>query len=133
MTSEFSLILSALALGLSIVSLAFTTYQQYFKRPAITILLPRRVSVCYEHDGRLYLNMSVAIRNTGAQYGSITAIVGTIAQEDNRRSSNLNWVAFLRSENIAKIGEAYRPIASIEELADILVIPGRTAVTKRIQ
>jgi hypothetical protein len=133
MTSQIALVLSSLAICLSLVSLIFTAYQQYFKRPAISILLAPRVTVYYEHDGRLYLNISLSVRNKGAQYASIRGLIGSVSEKTLGTSSTFHWVAFMRSENIAKTGEAYRPIFSVDELAEILVVPARTSLAKRVQ
>lgn len=133
MSSHVSLVLSAVAICLSIVSLTFTAYQQYFKRPAVSALLPLKMSVCYEHDGRLYMSFSVLIRNKGAQYASIRALGGRVSRKSDGSFTTFHWTAFLKDENIARTGEAYRPITSVEQIAELLVVPNRTAVTKKIQ
>jgi hypothetical protein len=132
-----SVALSSVAVCLSLFSVAFTAYQQYFKRPVITVLVGQRMSAYYEHDGRLYLHITLVFRNRGAQYGTIRAVGGQISERTKKhsRSAPIKWVAFLRDQhmNLAKLGEAFRPFAATESYAEMLVVPSRTVVTKRVQ
>ena len=135
MTVNFSLALSIGAMSISLFSLGFTAYQQYFKGPRISMLIAQRMTACYEHDGRLYLHLSVIFRNKGAQYATIRLVGGQISSETQGTSSSLRWVAFLKnqSSNLSKEGEALRAFASIEAFADVIVVPSRSILTKRIQ
>ncbi|HET9284658.1 MAG TPA: hypothetical protein VFR24_22120 [Candidatus Angelobacter sp.] len=131
-----STLLSIVAVSLSIVSLIFTAYQQYFKRPSIAVLLTSQLRVCYEHDERLYLYLDVLLRNKGAQYACIRAVQGRLYEKKARsilRSTAFSWLAFMKHTNVGNLGEGYRPVTAVEELAGFLVIPGRSAITKMIQ
>ena len=128
---KISMIISCLALLFSICSLIFNYYNQYLKKPKISILLSEKIK-SFPTDGKLHFANTITFFNTGAQYGAVYKIKAQLIDSE-KNPINLEWHMFMQDKNIGKEGEQFRSHSSFESWAETLIIQGRTAVSKKIQ
>lgn len=127
------IILSSVAISISLLSLGFSSYNQYFKKPDIRIFIADVMDSWLDPDGELVFNVSVTIFNDGAQYGAISRIVGRIVSEDSAQAVPFHWRIFIEHKNVAEEGTRFIPFGTFAGWAYTLVIPARQAVAKTIQ
>jgi hypothetical protein len=127
------IILSSFAILISLISLWFSSYNQYFKKPNIRIFIADAIDSWLDPEGELVFNVSVTIFNNGAQYGAISRIHGRIISEHSDQAMPFDWRIFVEHKNVAAEGTRFIPFATFAGWAHALVIPARQAVIRTIQ
>src|ERR1041385_672213 len=124
---------SGTAIAISLISLALTSYNQYFKKPKIRILVSDQMESWFTPDNEWVFNIGVTIFNDGAQYGVISRIVGRITSEYFEKPVPFRWRMFVEHKNVDPEGASFTPFGSFAGWAYTLVIPARQAVAKTVQ
>lgn len=127
------IIISIIAITISLITLGFSSYNQYFKRPKVRILVADQMETWLTPDNEWVLNVSVAIFNDGAQYGAISRIVGRIESDRFLKPAPFRWQMFIEHKNVSEEGKDFKPFGAFAGWAYTLVIPSRQAVAKTIQ
>jgi hypothetical protein len=127
------LITSIIALTISLITLGFSSYNQYFKKPKVRILIADQMETWLTHNNELVLNVSVAIFNDGAQYGAISRIIGRIKSDHFLEAAPFRWKMFIEHKNVSEVGKNFKPFGAFAGWAYTLVIPSRQAVAKTVQ
>ena len=133
LVSLLPIVLSVLAICVSVGTVTFTAYLQYFRRPSINIFISKWLHVWLEADGALVLNGAFTFTNSGAQYGVLTNVTGILTNLTTSEQLEVFWSKFITFENAGQIGETFRPHGSFAGWANYLVVPNRQVVAKDIQ
>ena len=127
------LVLSGVAIMISLCSAAFTAYLQYFRRPSLEMIVSRQLRTWIAANEGLVINAGVTFTNSGAKYGVVTSISGELTKVGDENAMRFQWSKFISYENAAPVGEGFKPHGSFSGWADHLVIPNRQAVANTIQ
>jgi len=127
------ILLSTLAIAISLFTVAFTSYQQFFKGPSLKIVLSDRIRTWLDPRGKLVINVVVTVLNGGARYGVLTRIAGEFGARGQPTRIPIDWVMFIEHANVGEEGKRFAPHGSFAGWADQLVIPARQAISKEIQ
>ncbi len=110
--------LSTVAIVVSLVTFFFTAYEQYWKKPVLSLVPGDRVSLSY---GPGYSGISlwafVVLANQGAEDAVILGMTGTLATADGTWRSELTWQALGKYEDRAPPGQpSFAPVDWAEAL-----------------
>ncbi len=126
-------ILSILAIVISLVTLFFTTYEQYWKRPVLSLVLGDSLSLSYgsNYEG-IALWACVVLANQGAEDAVILRMDGTLARADGGWQSELTWLGFGKYQDQASPGQPFQPFFAFVDWAEALISSSRKASTNWI-
>jgi hypothetical protein len=133
MPTMLPILLSSIALFISLISLAFNSYYQYFKRPDTRLLVADELEAWLSPKGELIFNITVTIFNEGARYGAISRIVGKVRSPQNPQATRFRWRMFVDHKNVGAEGTRFTPHLAFAGWAHALVIPARQALAKHVQ
>lgn len=131
--SFLPIVMSAIAIFVSLATAALTAYLQYFRKPKLELLVSHWLRTWFGVNNKLVLNMGITISNFGARYAVVTRISGLLISISQRESTELEWSKFITYENAAPAGEQFKPHGSFAGWADYLLIPNRQAIANNIQ
>lgn len=132
MTSkEATDIIPWVAVIVSIATAAFTAYQQYFRGPRLSLLLPSRADLGYSPGYRPVLVVDIVFVNDGARYAPVISMSAQISFADQGWSRSLYWRTFVESEQVGS-EERFQPWWMFKGWATAIVVPGRQAIRKGI-
>jgi hypothetical protein len=126
------IVISSLALLMSVISLFFNYYIQYKKKPIITAELSDKLK-CFSGENKISVNNTITIFNKGAQYGAVYKMKAELFHKQSDTTTTLFWNMFVQDKNIGKTGEQFKAHTAFESWAETIVVQGRTASTKKIQ
>jgi hypothetical protein len=126
-------LLSILAIVISLASFFFTAYEQYWKRPVLSLVLGDSISLSYgpSYSG-IALWACVVLANRGAEDAVILRIDGTITKADGGWQSTLTWLGFGKYQDQAAPGQPFRPFFAFVDWAEALISSSRKAATSWI-
>jgi hypothetical protein len=124
--------LSVIALVVSVVTFFITTYEQYWKRPRLSLVLGDSISLSYgpEYSG-LALWACVVVANQGAADAVILRIEGTLTRADGWKAP-IVWIGFGKYQDQVLPGKPFEPSFAFVDWAEALVSPSRKASTSWI-
>jgi hypothetical protein len=124
--------LSVLALVFSVATFFFTAYEQYWKRPRLSLVLGDSISLSYgpEYAG-LALWACVVVANQGAADAVILRIEGALTRADGWKAP-IVWIGFGKYQAQALPGKPFEPSFAFVDWAEALVSPSRKASTSWI-
>ena len=127
------IMLSAIAIFVSLASAAFTAYLQYFRKPKLDVLVSRWLRTWIGGNDELVINAAITFTNSGAQYAVVTRVSGVLLEVAEHKQLNVQWSKFITYENAAPVGESFKPHGSFAGWADYLVVPNRQVIANNIQ
>ena len=127
-------VLSLVAIGVALLSLGVTTYQQFLKPAKLEVDLGSVIFIAYNDDARDSINAQLAISliNTGARAAIATKMIGAIELRDGGWRTSLTWHSFYRAVDAGEPGKAIRPWFSFIGYAGPLVAASRDANTTEV-
>jgi hypothetical protein len=126
------IVLSVIATLIALVTAGLTSYHQYFKQAQIILLPSGRMGAWRSPDMQLVFTVPMVLANAGAKYGVVHRISGTITMPDGF-TSDFQWRMFTESKSIGEEGREFKPHDAFVGWAETVVIPARSAISKRIQ
>ena len=124
-------VLSALAVLISLISLGVTSYNEYLKKPRLTVSPGENLKLFHGPKGEVAATLSCSFLNTGARYGTIYKM--NVILRRGSQSASLDWRYFVEMKNVSPEGTRFTPFDIVQGFAETLVIPSRGGVAKRIQ
>lgn len=126
-------VLSILAIVISLVAFFFTAYEQYWKRPVLSLVLGDSVSLSYgpNYEG-IALWACVVLANQGAEDAVILRIDGTLTKAGGGWQSTLTWLGFGKYQDQAPPGQPFQPFFAFVDWAEALISSSRKASTNWI-
>jgi hypothetical protein len=124
-------VLSLVAIGVALLSLGVTTYQQFLKPAKLEVDLGSVIFIAYNDDARDSINAQLAISliNTGARAAIATKMLGVIERRNGDWRTSLTWHSFYRPVDAGLPGTAVQPWFSFIGYAGPLVAASRDANT----
>jgi hypothetical protein len=124
-------LLAAFAIAVSLLTAAYTGYEQYSRAPRVTIV-PSTLAWLYYYPGHEpYLNLRLAMVNDGARSAMIVGILATIKRAGGT-PCELTWRDRYEVVNLGKPGGGIKRRFDWKGQADLLLIPPRSGVTEAI-
>ena len=118
-------VLSVLAIVISMGTFFFTTYEQYWKKPVLSLVLGDSISLSYGPSYEaIALWACVVLANQGAEDAVILGIDGTLTKVGGGWQSELTWLGIGKYQDTAPAGQ---PSFTLADWADALVSPSRKA------
>jgi hypothetical protein len=125
--------LSIFAIAISLGTFFFTAYEQYWKKPVLSLVLGDRISLSYGPDyAGITLWACVVLANQGAEDAVILSIEGTLAQAGGGWRSELTWLGLGKYQDQATPGQPFQPLFAFVDWAEALVSSSRKAATNWI-
>jgi hypothetical protein len=131
--SILPIVVSTIAIFVTLANAAFTAYLQYFRRPKLQLIVSKWARTWLLADEHLAFNIAITFVNSGAQYATVTSVTGKLTNSSTGETIDIQWSKFIEFENSSKTGEAFTPHGSFAGWADYLVVPNRQAVAQTIQ
>jgi hypothetical protein len=129
MTMTLADILSIIAVVISIGAVLFTAYEQYWKKPQLSVVLGDSISLHYGYQG-IALWACVVIVNQGAEDAVILRIDGTLTRD--KWVSEIGWLGFGKYKDQAPAGKPFDPVFTFIDWAEALISPSRKASSRWI-
>lgn len=132
-TVDWKLIVSFIALAISIGTFIFNAYFQVFRKPKLTVALGDVFTLAYGQNGELQFTRPVTFFNDGARYAAIISIHGIIYSLDRpNKSTSFAWRAFVESTDIGEKGKEFKPWWVFKGWVSTIIIGGHTAENENI-
>lgn len=126
------IVISACALVVAFSSAAVTAYFQYFRRPRLSIVVNGEMDVWRTPEMHLAFLVPTVIVNDGARYGIVQRIVGEITMPDGYVAP-FRWRMFAEAKAVGDESRELKVWGGFAGWAETLVVPSRSAITRRIQ
>jgi hypothetical protein len=131
-TKILPIVLSAIAVLISIAVATLAAYNQYYKPSRLEVVVSEKLRAWLGAEGELVMAFGVAIINSGATYDVITKLSIQLDDSALPQPLVLTWRMFLQHKNVGDEGVSFDPHGAFSGWADYLVVPARQAVANHI-
>jgi hypothetical protein len=122
---------NAIAIAALVVSLGvgyFTLYQQFWKKPNLSVVLGELGYLAYlPNKAGLEIYLAVTILSDGATDAAVTRITGHLAPKDASWETFLTWLYFVKAKATPGL---WTWSWAIQDATSSIVVPSRKTVTK---
>ncbi|MBY5990898.1 hypothetical protein [Ferrimonas balearica] len=130
---DWKLLVSILALLLSLGTFYTNIYFQKLKKASLNVIIGDHKYVNYGQKGELIMGVPLTMYNEGARLTSVLSVKGQIYNiENSNQSSKLTWRQFYEFENIGRSGEVFKPHRSFKSHPTTIILEGYSAAGENI-
>jgi len=133
MEYDWKVVISLIAMVITVFATTFNAYMQYFQKYKLKILVSDPLKLFYGTDSNLFLHANLTFLNEGAMNCPILSLEILLEGEKIKNSERFIFRAFLDSSDFGLDKGIYEPKFFVKTLAKPFIVSKRDAIVETIK